>query len=180
MGRMTHPTPPVETAPVHAKIEQAIEAFKKAVLDPLPVVLQHESATFLVCMNIVAATDALSGWRYGGKLRDEERFVSFVRDYFPARYKERAARLYVFRCRALHNFSPAHFSLIHCDPKLHLELSPLGNEDRYLCASTFLSDFRSTAERFLAEVRTSAERQSVMLDRLENLDRGGGVVVAKG
>ncbi len=164
---------------MHTKIELAIQALQKAVLDPLAGVLEHENATFLVCMNIVAVTDALSGWRYGPKLRDKDRFVRFVRDYFPARYSEHAARLYVFRCRALHNFSPAHLSLMHRAPEQHLELSPLGNGDRYLCASTFFSDFRGAAEKFLAELRASAKRQNVMLDRLEDLERGGGVAITE-
>ncbi len=160
-----------------AQIEKALEAFRRALLDPLPGILREESATFIVCMNIVAAVDALSGWRYGS---DGDRFGRFVRAYFPANYAEHAPRLYRFRCRALHNFSPAHFTLVHRDPDRHLQLTPLGNGDRYLCATTLLSDFRGAAQKFIAEVEESEKRQAVMLARLKNVREGGGVAVARG
>jgi hypothetical protein len=101
------------------RISQVFAAFHRAVLDAVAQVLPHSDATFMVCSYLVSAVDGLSGYRYRpsehlGKRGEEvvgARFAHFLRDYFPSSYAGHAERLYVFRCRALHNFSPAHFSL---------------------------------------------------------------------
>ena len=51
----------------------------------------------------------------------------FIRDYFPPAYLPHADNLYLFRCRMLHNFSPAYFSLAHASPANHLKTSPIGD-----------------------------------------------------
>ncbi len=160
-------------------IESAVAAFRQIIIGGIPLMLRQNETAFLSFMCVAAATDALSSWRYeDGRdvANGGERFARFVRDYFPPAYREHADRLYVFRCRTLHNFSPAHFTVVHARSDLHLAPSAIG--DLVLDDATFYADMRAAAERYLGELAFSPDLQAKMLARLENVDRGGAIFIS--
>lgn len=152
-------------------IDSARRCFAQVYLDGIPVLLVHGHTTFLSFVCCVAAIDALAGYRY----RSETRFADFVRAYFPPRYADHADNLYRFRCRVLHNFSPAHFSMMHAVPHLHLQPSRIG--DTILSDESFFADMQTAAHRFFRAVDGSQDLQQVMLERLNDLERGGAIYV---
>jgi len=156
-------------------IECALVWFKRIYLDGIPVLLQQNETAFLSFLCAVAAIDALAGYRYNAG-REGERFQRFVTDYFPPEYWPHAERLYLFRCRMLHNFSPAYFSLAHARPHMHLQRSAIG--DVVLSDESFFAGLRSAAERYFGELVSNAQLQADMLARLKNVERGGAIYVS--
>lgn len=155
------------------KIESARNWFRRIYLDGIPFLLQQNDTAFLSFLCVVAATDALSGYRYRGEGRD--RLPNFVNGYFPAEYHAHAENLYLFRCRMLHNFSPAHFTVAHSSPARHLRPSEIG--DVVLDDGTFFRDMRGAAEKYFGELEQDSNLQNAMLDRLQNMERGGSIFV---
>lgn len=156
------------------KISEAVKWFREINLKGIPFMLRQNETAFLSFTCVVAAIDALSGYRFRGEGGD--RLSRFVREYFPDRYKLHADNLYLFRCRMLHNFSPAYFSVVHASPSEHLQPSRI--DDTILDDGTFFDDMREAAERFFTELETSARLQADMLARLQDTTRGGSIAVA--
>ena len=95
------------------EIVSAIRAFKKHILTGVPFLLKQNETAFLSFMCCVSAIDALGGYRYEPddkrfkKPCETTRYEEFIKEYFPPTYAAHAKNLYTFRCRLLHNFSPA-------------------------------------------------------------------------
>ncbi len=153
------------------QIESAVTWFRRIYFDGIPTLLQSNQTAFLSFLCVVAATDAVAGYRYPTK--SEDRFTQFVTDYFPAAYKPHAHNLYIFRCRMLHNFSPAHFTLVHAQPALHLQPSAIG--DLILDDGLFFSHMQEAAEKYFLELATSPTLQGEIIVRLNNLAQGGAI-----
>src|ERR1044071_1691597 len=95
------------TMAITPQIKATIRGFTEIILGGIPLLLRQNETAFLSFMCSVAAIDALSGYRYTtDKVAD--RFKDFIKEYFPASYAPHAERLYLLRCRILHNFSPAY------------------------------------------------------------------------
>lgn len=156
------------TTPVQA----AIRGFNDIILGGIPVLLRQNETAFLAFMCSVAAIDALAAYRYTTN-NVGERFVTFIKGYFPASYAPHAENLYKLRCRLLHNFSPAYFTLVHALPAAHLQRSQIG--DTILSDDAFFADLREAALRFFDEVQKDVDRQDAMNARLLNLDKGGAI-----
>jgi len=77
------------------------------------------------------------------------------------------------RCRLLHNFSPAYFTLVHANPSQHLKPSKIG--DTVLSDDAFFADVRKAAEAFFAEVEADVTRQNDMNARLLDGSSGGAM-----
>jgi hypothetical protein len=158
------------------QIQSAVTRFHEIYLDGIPVLLRANQTAFLSFLCIVAATDALAAYRYKSNGDVGQRFRDFVTAYFPPEYVPHAANLYSFRCRMLHNFSPANFSVVHARPDLHLKPnSSIG--DTYLSDESFFGGMQIAAKRYFAELPGSAALQSDMLARLEDLKHGGAIYV---
>lgn len=156
------------------EIEAAIRGFREIILGGVPILLQRNETAFLSFMCSVAAIDALAAYRYAAKnISGGEKFVVFITEYFPEAYKPHAANLYQLRCRLLHNFSPAHFTLMHANRGHHLEPSIIG--DTVLSDDAFFADLRDAAEAFFAEVKADLTRQNDMSARLLEVKRGGAI-----
>lgn len=153
-------------------IKSALNGFEKAILGAVPILLEQNDTALLSFMCDVAAVDALAAYRYS-TANVGDRFADFIRNCFPKAYSPHADNLYVLRCRLLHNFSPAHFSLGHACPQRHLATSPVG--DTILSDDVFFADLAAAARRFFAEVRTDPDRQSTMSARLHDNTRGGAI-----
>lgn len=151
------------------KIKSAIEWFRRIYFEGIPVLLQSNQTAFLSFLCVVAATDAVAGYRYPTK--SEKRFKQFITSYFPAAYAPHANNLYIFRCRLLHNFSPAHFTLVHAQPTLHLQPSAIG--DLNLDDGSFFEHMKEAVEKYFFELMTSPALQGEILNRLNNLAQGG-------
>ena len=158
------------------EIQAAIRGFNEIILGGIPFLLRQNETAFLSFMCSVASIDALAAYRYTTD-NVRERFVAFIKDYFPASYAPHAEKLYKLRCRLLHNFSPAHFSLAHASPAEHLRQSHIIG-DTVLSDDAFFADLRGAAEKFFAEVQTSIDRQRDMNARLLNLNKGGAIYYA--
>jgi hypothetical protein len=156
---------------ITGEIESALTGFNEIILEGVPVLLKQNQTAFLSFMCSVDAIDALAGYRDTAD-KVGERFVPFIKDYFPAAYAPHADNLYLLRCRLLHNFSPAHFTLVHASPGIHLQKSEI---DTYLSDDTFFSDLRDAARKFFDEVQKDAIRQHDMNDRLLNVNEGGAI-----
>jgi hypothetical protein len=158
--------------PTTAQIRAAIRGFNDIILGGIPLLLRRNETAFLSFMCSLAAIDALSGYRCkSDKVGD--RFVDFIKEYFPASYTPHAERLYNLRCRMLHNFSPAFFTLTHANPTAHLQTSSIG--DIVLSDAEFFADVRAAAAKFFNEVQADATRQDVMNARLLNVEKGGAI-----
>lgn len=154
------------------QIQAAIRGFNDIILGGVPLLLKQNETAFLSFMCSVAAIDALSGYRYTtDKVGD--RFKDFIKEYFPTSYAPHAEKLYLLRCRILHNFSPAYFTLTHANPSVHLQESSIG--DTVLCDADFFSDLAKAAAKFFDEVQSGASRQDAMNERLLNIDKGGAI-----
>jgi len=160
---------------MNMEVLSAETCFRRIYLDGIPVLLERNETSFLAFVCMLAATDALSGYRYL-EIGGGGRFCSFVRDYYPSQYHPHADRLYRFRCRMLHNLSPAHFTLVHQSPELHLQVSQIG--DLHLDDSSLFCDFAGAAELFFSQLRADATMQAAMASRLADLDRGGAIWVS--
>ena len=159
-------------SPMPPEIQAAIRGFKDIILGGVPILLKANETAFLSFLCMVSAIDALAGWRY----TDEKRFEQFIRHYFPPSYAPHAEKLWLFRCRMLHNFSPAYFTVMHAAPALHLGRSPIN--DTILSDETFFADLRAAATKFFAEVENDGDRQRVMHARLVNVQKGGAIFTA--
>jgi hypothetical protein len=154
------------------QIQAALRGFKDIILGGIPILLRQNETAFLSFMCSVAAIDALAGYRYEtDKVGD--RFEDFIKDYFPGSYAAHTKNLYKLRCRLLHNFSPAYFTLVHASPAAHLKQSPMG--DTILSDDVFFSDLRGAAQKFFDEVQKDVDRQNTMNTRLLNLEKGGAI-----
>ena len=154
------------------QVEAAIRGFNEIILGGVPILLRQNETAFLSFMCSVAAIDALAAYRHTtDKVGD--RFEAFIREYFPAPYAMHAGNLYLLRCRLLHNFSPAYFTLAHGSPEVHLTKSAIG--DTVLSDQTFFGDLRAASTRFFDEVRSDVGRQDAMNARLSNLSKGGAI-----
>lgn len=154
------------------EIKAAIRGFRDIMLGGIPVLLQQNETAFLSFMCSVAAVDALAAYRYPTD-KVGVRFVDFVKSYFPPAYSPHADSLYKLRCRLLHNFSPAYFTLTHADASNHLQLSKIG--DTLLSDDAFFGDLRAAAEKFFAEVEADPNRQQDMRSRLLRVNAGGAI-----
>jgi len=154
------------------EINSAIRGFRDIILGGIPFLLQQNETAFLSFMCMVAAVDALAAYRYTtDKVGD--RFSDFITEYYPSSYGPHATNLYLLCCRLLHNFSPAHFSLVHAQSPLHLQPSNIG--DNYLSDDVFFKDLRDAAGTFFAEVAADKNRQRDMRARLLNVNQGGAI-----
>ena len=153
-------------------IRAAIRGFNEIILGGIPFLLKQNETAFLSFMCSVAAIDALAAYRYE-TIKVEERFVTFIENYFPVAYTPHANDLYRLRCRLLHNFSPAHFTLVHALPEKHLQTSNIG--DTILSDDAFFADLSGAAQAFFVEMEKDNERQDAMNNRLLNMDAGGAI-----
>ena len=158
--------------PMTEEIKAAEKAFRDVMLGGIPFLLKQNDTAFLSIVCSLAAIDALSGYRYRTD-KVGERYESFISEYFPAAYKPHADKLYLLRCRMLHNFSPAYFSLTHSRPDLHLRPSPA--PDFWISDNVLFDDLKDAASKFFAEVHTDEKRQGDMSSRLADLNRGGAI-----
>ncbi len=154
------------------EIETAIRGFREIILNGIPLLLQRNETAFLAFMCSVAAIDALAAYRYTTN-KVGVRFVDFINGYFPAAYTPHANNLYKLRCRLLHNFSPAYFTLVHGEAAQHLQPSKIG--DTCLSDDAFFADLRNAAEKFFDEIQADVTRQNDMNARLLDVDNGGAI-----
>ena len=154
------------------RVQAAVRAFNDVILGGIPILLRQNETAFLSFVCSLSALDALSAYRYGTNAVGT-RFEDFIATYFPAPYSPHRHNLYRLRCRVLHNFSPAHFTLVHAMPAQHLQRSSIG--DTILSDESLYSDLAAAALRFFGEVAVDAERQRVMDDRLGNVAAGGAI-----
>jgi hypothetical protein len=153
-------------------IQAAIRGFNDIIIGGVPFLLRQNETAFLSFICSVSAIDALSGYRYDTD-NVGERFQDFIKEYFAALYAPHAENLYLFRCRILHNFSPAYFALTHANPSAHLQKDPSG--DTILSDDAFFADLENAAVKFFGEVQSDADRQDVMNARLLNINKGGAI-----
>lgn len=154
------------------QIQAVIRGFNDIILGGVPLLLKQNETAFLAFMCSVAAIDALAGYRYTTD-NVGDRFKDFIKAYFPASYAPHAENLYLMRCRILHNFSPAYFTLAHAQPSAHLRGSSI--RDTVLNDADFFYDVAKAAEKFFGEVKADVSLQDTMNARLLNIERGGAI-----
>jgi hypothetical protein len=154
--------------------DAAIQHFERIILAGVPYLLKQNETAFLSFMCDVAALDALAAYRFPGN-DVGPRFKAFITEYFPPAYGCLSDNLYLFRCRLLHNFSPAYFTLVHGNPTLHLTISDIG--DTILSDQVFFADLSAAATKFFAEVRSDISRQAIMDARLSDVTWGGAIYI---
>jgi hypothetical protein len=174
----------LQMADIDPRIERTIKSFSTIYLGGIPPMITDASA-FLSFVCILTATEALAGYRFSAKESNPgERFNEFVRTYFPPEYHPftqpdtayRDGRLWFFRCRLIHGFSPAGFSLIHHHSEVHLRLNrdtggPVLNAEDFYAALLF------AAQRYFDDLRAESDLQAAFIVRLEDKDRGGTIAV---
>jgi len=115
----------------------------------------------------------LAGYRYPEEKNSATRLNQFVLAYFPDEYHPYAdGRLWTFRCRMFHAFSPVGFSLTHHRSDLHLAMG--SNGQPVLNGEDFYAAMLHAAQRYFAALRTNPALQTALLRRLD--DPSGGAV----
>jgi len=169
--------------PIDSRIEDTIAWFSTIYLGGIPPIITNDSS-FLSFVCMIAGTEALAGYRFSDEPNSGERFNQFVRSYFPREYHPltqadsvyRDGRLWFFRCRLLHGFSPAGFSLIHHHSEVHLrQNADTGNP--VLNAEDFYAAFLCAAQSYFSDVRANKNLQDLFVARLEDRQRGGPIGV---
>ena len=167
--------------PVDGRIESTIANFCLIYLGGIPPIITHDSA-FLSFVCMLSATEALAGDRFAAaEQKPGKRFNEFVRTYYPAEYHPYAltdeqfkkGRLWFFRCRTIHGFSPAGFLLTHHHSENHLKIADGGNP--ILNAEDFYAAFLTAAQRYFADVRKEPRLQEFFLKRLDDREQGGPI-----
>src|SRR5690349_6947433 len=92
------------------RVNETVHWFSTIYLGGIPPIITNDSA-FLAFICVVTATEALSGYRYGGGNLNQ-RFVDFVRASYPPEYAAHAEDLYTLRKKLVHAFSTGPFQLI--------------------------------------------------------------------
>ena len=165
--------------PADPRIEHTIALFSTIYLGGIPPTITNDSS-FLAFINVLAATEALAGFRYAntiqGKARNGKRFKAFIAQYFPEPYKSWTDRLWTFRCRMVHSFSVTGFVLIHHHSEVHLKTdAATGNP--VLNAEDFYAALLSAAQSYFADVRSNADLRAIFLQRLDDRAEGGPIGV---
>jgi hypothetical protein len=160
---------------MHVEIRRAVAAFREVFFKGLPAMLAQNETAFLSFMCITAATDALSAYRYDTD-NVGERFKGFITEYYDPAYKPHVENLYKFRCRVLHNFSPAYFTLTHGRRGLHLKPSGIG--DYVLEDAAFFDDMKGAAEKYFEELGASSDLQAKIHARIMDVRKGGGIYIS--
>lgn len=158
--------------PLTPEIQAAIRGFRDIILGGVPILLRQNETAFLSILCTLTAIDALSGYLYTTD-KVGKRYKAFVKRYFPASYLPHLENLFKLRCRLLHNFSPAHFSLVHASPALHLHPSEIG--DTYISDDVFFNDLNTAAVQFFNDIEQDANLQKNMNSRLLKVDNGGAI-----
>lgn len=157
------------------RIEHTIGLFSTIYLGGIPAIITNDSA-FLSFLTVLSAIEALAGFRYAGTLKAGQRFTTFIADYFPEPYKIHAERLWLFRCRMVHAFSPAGFALTHHHSEQHLRTArDTGNP--VLNAEDFYAALVTAAQGYFAHVRSDTDVAARMIERIEDPKHGGPIGV---
>jgi hypothetical protein len=171
------------SAPIDVRIENTIAAFSAIYLGGIPPIITNDSA-FLAFICMLTATEALAGYRYGAEERNPgERFNRFVREYFPPEYHAFTqtdsqyldGRLWCFRCRMVHGFSPAGFALTHHHSEGHLLQVESNTGNPILNAEDVYAAFLSAAQAYFKELRSDSLLQDNFVARLDDRRYGGGI-----
>ena len=157
-----------------ARVDETIQRFSTMYLVGIPPIITSDSA-FLSFICVLAGVEALSGYRHPDVADSSVRFNRFVTEYFPSEYSPYVdGRLWTFRCRMFHAFSPVGFSLTHHRSDLHLAAG--SNGQPILNAEDFYAALLQSAQRYFAELRRMPALQVAMLRRLDH-PSGGSVTV---
>jgi hypothetical protein len=162
-------------------IESTITHFSQMYLNGIPHLIRDETAILSFVVTL-CATEALAGYRYANTLGKNSgaRFNAFVSAYFPPEYAPFASgRLWRFRCRLVHGFSPAGFALVHYHREVHLTTERRTNNP-FLNAEDFYDALRSASHKFFAEVRADASLRQLFNARLNDPKHGGHIGVNRG
>lgn len=156
------------------RVERTIELFSAIYLGGIPATITHDSA-FLSFIAVLSAIEALAGFRHAfeaDRPKSGDRFERFLRTYFPPEYQPYVGKMWKFRCRLVHSFSPAGFSLTHHHSENHMRVGDNGNP--VLNAEDFYAALVSAAQKYFAELRSDAGLRSLMIARME--DKEGGPI----
>lgn len=153
------------------QIEDIHRNFSRIYLGGIPAIITDESA-FLSFICVLAATEALAGYRYSDVRELGKRFKKFVKEYFPKSYKEHASDLWDLRNGLFHAFAPRKFALSHHRSYAHLKKQ--GNGNHILNAEDFYAALLSASQRYFSELRSDSDLQKLFNKRL-NDDQGGAI-----
>jgi hypothetical protein len=156
------------------RIETTIAHFCEIYLGGIPPIITNDSA-FLSFINVLAAIEALAGFRFADEVQAGNRFRGFVEAYFPPVYRPHADRMWRFRCRMIHAFSPAGFSFTHHHSENHFRYTENGNP--ILNAEDFYAALVTAAQSYFAELRADAALQGLLITRIEDRRDGGSIGV---
>ena len=162
---------------IDSRIERTIQWFSRIYLGGIPATITNDS-DFLSFICVLSAIEALAGFRYAAlpdKPKAGIRFERFLKAYFPSVYQPYVDRMWRFRCRMIHAFSPAGFSLTHHHSENHLKIVENGNP--ILNAEDFYSALVVAAQAYFAELRTDADLRALMIARIDDRKDGGPIDV---
>jgi len=166
------------------QVEDTITHFSRIYLGGIPQLITDETA-FLSFILVLTATEALAGFRYNRTISGSgSRFNAFIGAYFPPEYHPFAvapesgrSRLWLFRCRLVHGFSPAGFSLTHHHSGHHLGAYAESPTNPILNAEDFYGALLVAAQKYFREVRADPELQTLLIGRRNDREHGGPVGV---
>jgi hypothetical protein len=135
-----------------------------------------DDSAYLSFICMLSGIEALAGFRFVEQPESGKRFNEFVAKYLPAEYHPYAANgtLWRFRCRLVHSFSPAGFTLTHHHSENHLRIDA-GTGNPVLNAEDFYAALLVASQAYFRELRQSAELQRLFTIRLDDKHKGGTV-----
>jgi hypothetical protein len=153
------------------KIEQVLSYFSLIYINGIPPMVTDASA-YLSFICTFCAVDALAGYRHGPNVRIGLRFKKFVATYFSDEYVGLDKQLYGLRNSMVHAFSASHFELTHNHPELHFTTK---NQRTLLDAACFYTDMKKAADKYFAEMKSSADLQGLFIQYVDA--ENGGITV---
>jgi hypothetical protein len=158
------------------RIDQTVAHFCEIYLGGIPPIITNDSS-FLSFICLLSAIEALAGFRFAHTETDPgKRFEGFIREYFAPEYHEFAdGRWWTFRCRMVHAFSPAGFSLMHHHSEGHLRRGQ--NWKPLLNAEDFYAALVVAAQAYFRALRSDVTLQNAFIARLEDKHKGGALGV---
>jgi DNA-binding transcriptional regulator YiaG len=174
-------TAPEQTAELGARmstdyVEHVYVQFSRTFLGGVPLLL-NDGGAFLSFICILSGTEGLAGFRFPEIDRNGERFTRFIRAYYPIEYRPLADDLWRFRNSLVHAFSPGPFAMCHHQANVHLaEVQHGGNRLKRLNAENFYAALVHASSVYFTEVRSSAELQQRLWQRLSS-EKGGAPTI---
>lgn len=143
--------------------------FSRIYLGGIPSLLNDSGGAFLSFICTLTGIEALGGF-LKPKDKNGPRFMTFVKNYFPAPLDAQSVTLWKFRNSAVHGFSPGpYYKATHHNSHLHLTTD---NGLTVLNAEDFYAAFVMAAKKYFDALQDDASLRAAFEERAKDSNTG--------